>query len=77
MKKRKAAKASPSIGVQAVVQHFGDNKSAVARALGIKRSAVSQWKQVPVEHVLTLEKATAGAISRHVMRPDVYPREAA
>jgi DNA-binding transcriptional regulator YdaS (Cro superfamily) len=66
-----------NIGVQAVLQHFGNNKSAVAEALGIERSAVSQWKRVPVKRVLELEKATAGKVSRHVMRPDVYPAEAA
>lgn len=65
-----------SIGVQAIVQHF-KTKTAVAKTLGIERAAVSQWKQVPIKHVLDLEAATKGQVSRHVMRPDVYPAEAA
>ncbi len=43
--------------------------------LGISRQAVSQWKKVPVLQVLKVEKLTG--ISRHVLRPDVYPAEGA
>jgi DNA-binding transcriptional regulator YdaS (Cro superfamily) len=63
-----------SIGLKAVIQYFR-TKTAVAETLGVKRAAVSQWKSVPVRHVLDLERATKGQISRHVMRPDVYPSE--
>lgn len=59
-----------SLGVAATIQHF-KSRSAVARELGITRSAVSQWKSVPVEHVLTIEKSAG--IPRHELRPDIYP----
>ena len=45
--------------------------SAVARAFGISPQAVGQWKRIPAERVLALE-ALSG-ISRHLLRPDIYP----
>ena len=44
----------------------------IARALGITRGAVAKWRRVPAERVLAVE-AIAG-ISRHLLRPDIYPR---
>ena len=45
--------------------------SALARALGdISSQAISQWKRVPAERVLDVERATG--ISRHDLRPDIY-----
>lgn len=43
----------------------------VAKALKITHGAVSQWKRVPAERVLTVEKVTG--IPRHLLRPDLYP----
>lgn len=45
--------------------------SGLARALDISSQAVSQWKQVPAERVLDVERATG--VSRHRLRPDLYP----
>lgn len=40
--------------------------------------AVSQWKRCPAKRAIQLERATAGAVSRSDLRPDLYPaREAA
>lgn len=36
----------------------------------ISPQAVSQWKAVPAERVLTVERITG--ISRHELRPDIY-----
>jgi DNA-binding transcriptional regulator YdaS (Cro superfamily) len=47
--------------------------SALARALGITRMAVAQWKKVPAERVLEVEKATRGKVKRYELRPDLYP----
>jgi DNA-binding transcriptional regulator YdaS (Cro superfamily) len=47
----------------------------VAKALKITHGAVSQWKRVPAERVLTVEKVTG--IPRHLLRPDIYPAPAA
>ena len=44
--------------------------SAVSRALGLTKQAVSKWIEVPPRHVLALERLTG--ISRHVLRPDIY-----
>lgn len=44
--------------------------SWVARELGINRSAVAQWKKVPAERVLDVERITG--IPRHQLRPDVF-----
>lgn len=43
----------------------------------VSQSAVSQWiaKKVPAERVLEVERASGGALSRHELRPDLYPRE--
>jgi DNA-binding transcriptional regulator YdaS (Cro superfamily) len=51
-------------------------QSAMASRLGISREAVRKWKrQVPAERVLEIEHATDGQVSRHDLRPDIYPRE--
>lgn len=44
--------------------------SAVARALGIKPQALSQWDRVPVERVQAMEAITG--VSRYVQRPDIF-----
>lgn len=56
-------------GVKAALRPF-PTKTALANALGITRSAVSQWTRVPVELVLTIEHLTG--VSRHELRPDIY-----
>jgi DNA-binding transcriptional regulator YdaS (Cro superfamily) len=50
--------------------------SGLARALGgsVSPQAISQWKQVPAERVLDVERATG--ISRTELRADLYPSEA-
>lgn len=51
--------------------------SGLARALATKLSpqAISQWKRVPAERVIEVERVTG--ISRHELRPDLYPTERA
>lgn len=43
----------------------------LARYLGVTRGAVAKWKRVPAERVLAVEAFTG--ISRHILRPDIYP----
>lgn len=56
-------------------------QSALARALQIKQQTVWYWlnraKRVPAEFVLPIEAATEGRVTRHELRPDLYPPEAA
>lgn len=49
----------------------------LAGQLGLTQGAVSQWlkKGVPPCRVLAVERATGGKVSRHEMRPDLYPVE--
>jgi DNA-binding transcriptional regulator YdaS (Cro superfamily) len=46
--------------------------AALAKALGgtLTSQAVSQWRKVPAERVLDVERITG--ISRHDLRPDVF-----
>ena len=47
----------------------------IARELGITHGAVYQWRRIPAERVLEVERITG--VPRHVLRPDLYPAEAA
>lgn len=48
---------------------------ALAAPLGITKQAVSQWGKVPPLRVLAVERVSG--ISRHELRPDLYPCEPA
>lgn len=62
--------------LRSAVERAG-GQSATARILRVSQAAVWKWldegKVLPAEHVLTLEAATN--VSRHELRPDIYPRE--
>ena len=51
------------------------SQSALARIAGVSPTAVWKWvqssKRVPAEFVLRIEAATG--VSRHFLRPDIYP----
>lgn len=49
----------------------------LAARLGISRPAIYQWSRVPAERVLAIETATDGRVSRHDLRPDLYPMDKA
>ena len=59
------------------LQKFDNNQSRFAEAIGTSQQLVSYWvrksRPIPAEHVLKTEAATG--ISRHDLRPDLYPRE--
>jgi len=44
-----------------------------ARLIGVTAQAVSQWDEVPPLRVLAVEHASG--VSRHELRPDLYPLE--
>ena len=62
--------------LQAAVKKAG-SQAALARLCGVSPTAVWKWlesgKQMPAEYVLRTEAATG--VSRHDLRPDIYPRE--
>jgi DNA-binding transcriptional regulator YdaS (Cro superfamily) len=47
--------------------------SALTRRIGVARSAPYSWGRIPAGRVLAIEAATGGRLSRHTMRPDLYP----
>ena len=52
-------------------------QAALARILGVTQPNVWHWlhksERVPGEYVLKIEAATGGKVSRHDLRPDLYP----
>lgn len=56
-----------------------DGIQQLADLIGISYQAVYKWQApggtVPAERVLEIERLTG--VSRHDLRPDIYPREAA
>jgi DNA-binding transcriptional regulator YdaS (Cro superfamily) len=50
------------------------SKRALAALMGVSPQAITKWrKKIPAERVLQIEKKTG--VSRHDLRPDLYPRE--
>lgn len=62
--------------LQLAVEKAG-SQAEIARIAGVSTTAVWKWvqssKRVPAEFVLKIEAATG--VSRHDLRPDIYPRE--
>jgi TorA maturation chaperone TorD len=48
---------------------------ALARAVGVSQPAISSWKRVPADRVLTVEASTG--VPRTDLRPDLYPKDTA
>jgi DNA-binding transcriptional regulator YdaS (Cro superfamily) len=73
-----APAASPVDALRAAVTQIG-TQQAMATLLGVAQPSVWRWMRskrgLPAEHVLKVEQATG--ISRHDLRPDLYPEEAA
>ncbi len=46
------------------------NASKLARELGITRSAIYQWHEIPLARVPDVERVTG--VSRHKLRPDFF-----
>lgn len=60
--------------IQAVEAAGG--QTALAKAIGKTQGHISTWLRrsyIPAEMVLAIERATG--VSRHDMRPDIYPRD--
>jgi DNA-binding transcriptional regulator YdaS (Cro superfamily) len=60
--------------VKRVIQAVG-SKAELAKALNISRSAITQWRNIPVNRVVELERITG--IPRHELRPDIFGQGAA
>ena len=55
------------------------SQSELAQALGVTQGTISHWlngrARIPAERVLGIELATGGKVTRHELRPDLYPVE--
>ena len=61
-------------GKKQLIAALGDGgASRLADALGITRSAVSQWQRIPAERVREVERLTG--VPRHLLRPDLYEED--
>lgn len=67
-----------TLGLERAIEQAG-GQAALAKLLGVRQSHVSNWKnrnaRVPAERVLQIERVTG--VSRHELRPDLYPAETA
>jgi DNA-binding transcriptional regulator YdaS (Cro superfamily) len=57
---------------------YAGGQSALARELGITHQAVQAWchkNRIPAEWVIQVEQIVKGKITRHELRPDLYPIE--
>lgn len=56
---------------------FAGSQAELARRIGKAQAHVWNWlhrdKDVPAESVLAIEAATEGQVTRHELRPDLYP----
>jgi len=66
---------TPFEALQRAVERAG-TQARMADLCGVSQTAVWKWlqssKRLPAEHVLRVELATG--VSRHDLRPDIYPR---
>lgn len=56
------------------------SQTALAQRVGVRPQAVHLWVKkgrVPAARTLAVESATAGQVTRHELRPDLYPSETA
>lgn len=58
--------------LEAAIKAAG-NAQKFAELVGVTPQAISQWRRVPALRVLQVERLTG--VSRHDLRPDIYPRE--
>ena len=55
------------------------SQAELARRIGKKQAHIWNWLnrdgRIPADMVLAVERATDGKVSRHELRPDIYPPE--
>ncbi len=69
---------TPLDAIKRAVEIAG-GQTSLAKRIGIPQPYVSQWlyrnKQVGPRFVIPVEKAVDGKVTRHQLRPDIYPEE--
>lgn len=61
-------------GLQTALREAG-GVYALAKMLDIKPPSVSGWRKIPAERVIEIERLLDRRVTRHQMRPDLYPLE--
>ncbi len=53
------------------------SQKRLAQLCGVRQQAVQFWLKLhlPAERVLQVERAANGIVTRHELRPDIYPAE--
>ena len=55
------------------------SQRALADELGVSQQHVNYWlhraREIPAHHVLSIERATKGEVSRYEQRPDIYKKD--
>lgn len=70
---RKLRRTAYATGTRAAIQKAGGPK-ALADALNLVPSAVTQWVEIPARHVPAVSELTG--LSRHELRPDLWEEAA-
>ena len=61
--------------IERAIQILG-GQDKLAEEMKVTKQAITKWRRrVPSERVLGIERLTNGAVSRHELRPDLYPEE--
>ncbi|SFK64266.1 Putative antitoxin of toxin-antitoxin system, YdaS/YdaT [Nitrosomonas aestuarii] len=66
-------------GLEKAILIFG-TQLKLAEAIGTSQQNISNWLKagkVSPEFVIPIESATSGRVTRHELRPDIYPYELA
>lgn len=57
------------------------SQAELARKIGKKQAHIWNWlhrdHRVPADMAMRIEEATAGRVTRHELRPDLYPEQGA
>jgi len=63
--------------IKALLHERGITLAAVAVSMNVNKGTLTKWSRhrVPAERVLDFERVTG--VSRHIVRPDLYPRDGA
>ena len=56
-------------GLQQAIEIAG-SQVKLAKLLGITHQAINKWRDVPVHHIIAIERATG--VHRSLLRPDLY-----
>ncbi|MBF0148192.1 MAG: helix-turn-helix domain-containing protein [Magnetococcales bacterium] len=57
--------------LQHIAHHFGGFPQ-MAKALGIRRQAIYQWKKIPELRAHQIERLTGGIFTLQMMRPELF-----